>query len=108
MEPTDSPPSPLEEVFEAIAWDVTSGLTPDQADWARDAFRRYVLPYDLRLLPDDPEMVRRVARVVIENLREQFGGLSPEERWAAVQRAWAYSRLLPLADAAFELAKQRH
>jgi hypothetical protein len=97
----------IEGIMNEISPLLTTGLSPEQAKWANDAYRGTILPYSLRFATSDTDSERQeTGSIVIEVLKDALEGLSPNDKWTAVQEAYFVTRLSPISDMAFMLAQQ--
>jgi hypothetical protein len=94
------------EVVRAVAPDLTGGLGAEQAAWAENAYRDLILPHRLRFAASEGPTDRQArAQIVVESIRSDVAMLSPTAKWDYIVSEYYLTRLWPLSEAAFELAR---
>ncbi len=97
----------IQETMQRIDGVLTGGLTPEQARWARVAYRSTVLPYQLRFAPNDtPQGQRARVDLLVDDISRELGQLPGPAKYAAITRAYYFALLHPISQHLFELAQE--
>jgi hypothetical protein len=95
-------------VLELIGAEISRSLSKAQAEWAWQAFERYILPgYFRQGEPEDEAELKLQAQIVAGDINEEWQGLSGVEKWAWMLRKTYLARLQPLYEAAWRLAEAK-